>query len=282
MNRYRAHPPPYDTRTIYHGEAAPATATDANHKNRASQKKSNWRHRNKQTEPSAPHANESGKQQKSERSKQRRHPLLSPPPVSRGGAIGRRRVSEPRSKQPHDYRPDSRDVENQKRLHATRHARHHSGRHDNTRHINNSKIATRNPIRRQYARREGELHDLDRRHEKTRRKRKGEQTSHPKGDDGTPRGRRKRRRDVPPGGSKSGPRDETGHGTAAKSIGARGNRGAGGKGNRLGRGDYRGKQVIVERAGSADVVLSDKDQTLSGNYPHFYEDKNGELKYLYH
>lgn len=42
------------------------------------------------------------------------------------------------------------------------------------------------------------------------------------------------------------------------------------------------KQVIVERAGSADVVLSDKDPTLRGNYPHFYEDKNGELKYLYH
>ena len=41
------------------------------------------------------------------------------------------------------------------------------------------------------------------------------------------------------------------------------------------------KQVIVERAGSADVVLSDKDPTLRGNYPHFYEDKNGELKYLY-
>lgn len=42
------------------------------------------------------------------------------------------------------------------------------------------------------------------------------------------------------------------------------------------------KQVIVERAGSADVVLSDKDPTLRGNYPYFYEDKNGELKYLYH
>lgn len=42
------------------------------------------------------------------------------------------------------------------------------------------------------------------------------------------------------------------------------------------------KQVVVERAGSADVVLSDKDPTLRGNYPHFYEDKNGELKYLYH
>lgn len=41
------------------------------------------------------------------------------------------------------------------------------------------------------------------------------------------------------------------------------------------------KQVVVERAGSADVVLSDKDPTLCGNYPHFYEDKNGELKYLY-
>lgn len=41
------------------------------------------------------------------------------------------------------------------------------------------------------------------------------------------------------------------------------------------------KQVVVERAGSADVVLSDKDPTLRGNYPHFYEDKNGELKYLY-
>lgn len=40
--------------------------------------------------------------------------------------------------------------------------------------------------------------------------------------------------------------------------------------------------MIVERAGSADVVLSDKDPTLCGNYPHFYEDKNGELKYLYH
>lgn len=37
------------------------------------------------------------------------------------------------------------------------------------------------------------------------------------------------------------------------------------------------KQVIVERAGSADVVLSDKNPTLRGNYPHFYEDKNGEL-----
>lgn len=37
------------------------------------------------------------------------------------------------------------------------------------------------------------------------------------------------------------------------------------------------KQVAVERAGSADVVLSDKDPTLRGNYPHFYEDKNGEL-----
>lgn len=37
------------------------------------------------------------------------------------------------------------------------------------------------------------------------------------------------------------------------------------------------KQVVVERAGSADVVLSDKDPTLRGNYPHFYEDKNGEL-----
>lgn len=35
------------------------------------------------------------------------------------------------------------------------------------------------------------------------------------------------------------------------------------------------KQVVVERAGSADVVLSDKDPTLRGNYPHFYEDKNG-------
>lgn len=42
------------------------------------------------------------------------------------------------------------------------------------------------------------------------------------------------------------------------------------------------KQVIVEMAESADVVLSDKDPTLRGNYPHFYEDKNGELKYLYH
>lgn len=42
------------------------------------------------------------------------------------------------------------------------------------------------------------------------------------------------------------------------------------------------KQVVVERAGSADVVLNDKDPTLRGNYPHFYEDKNGELKYLYH
>lgn len=42
------------------------------------------------------------------------------------------------------------------------------------------------------------------------------------------------------------------------------------------------KQVSIETAGSADVVLSDKDPTLRGNYPHFYEDKNGELKYLYH
>lgn len=42
------------------------------------------------------------------------------------------------------------------------------------------------------------------------------------------------------------------------------------------------KQVVVERAGSADVVLSDKDPTLRGNFPHFYENKNGELKYLYY
>lgn len=38
------------------------------------------------------------------------------------------------------------------------------------------------------------------------------------------------------------------------------------------------KQVVVERAGSADVVLSDKDPTLCGNYPHFYEDKNGGIE----
>ena len=42
------------------------------------------------------------------------------------------------------------------------------------------------------------------------------------------------------------------------------------------------KQVSIETAGGADVVLSDKDTTLRGNYPHFYEDKNGELKYLYY
>lgn len=50
-----------------------------------------------------------------------------------------------------------------------------------------------------------------------------------------------------------------------------------GRGTGLDAAIIDGKQVVVERAGSADVVLSDKDPTLRGNYPHFYEDKNGEL-----
>ena len=72
----------------------------------------------------------------------------------------------PREGRRHDHRPDSRDVKNQERLHATRHARHRRSGNDNTRHIDNSKIATSNPIRRRYARREGKLHDYDRRHGK--------------------------------------------------------------------------------------------------------------------
>ena len=50
-----------------------------------------------------------------------------------------------------------------------------------------------------------------------------------------------------------------------------------GRGTGWGAAIIDGKQVVVERAGSADVVLSDKDPTLRGNYLHFYEDKNGEL-----
>lgn len=70
----------------------------------------------------------------------------------------------PRKGRRHDHRSDSRDVENQERLHATRHARHRSSGHDNAGHIDNSEIATHNPIRRRYAEREGKLHDRDRRH----------------------------------------------------------------------------------------------------------------------
>lgn len=49
---------------------------------------------------------------------------------------------------------------------STRHARHRSSGHDNAGHIDNSEIATHNPIRRRYAEREGKLHDRDRRHGK--------------------------------------------------------------------------------------------------------------------
>lgn len=83
---------------------------------------------------------------------------------------------------------------------------------------------------------------------KTSRRREGSPQERrrrcPKCDDGTPTEGENSSETVRPAAREAGRRarrDETGHGTPVKSTRAGGNRGAGGEGNWLGRGDYRVK-----------------------------------------
>lgn len=87
-----------------------------------------------------------------------------------------------------------------------------------------------------------------RRDEKRTRKREGtlreRHGGHPKGGNGTPANGENGGGTTRPAARETGrgaSRGETEHGTAAESMGTGGNRGAGGEGDGLGRGDYRWK-----------------------------------------